>query len=89
MRDIDAEPVHSPVEPEAHHVVDGATDVLVPPVEVWLLGQEVMQVVLAAGFIERPGRTLLRRPEDGAPVVRRTAAARVGPHVPVPLRVLA
>src|SRR6185295_16376761 len=87
VRDVDAETVDAAVEPETHDVVDGAADLFVPPVEVGLLRQEVMEVVLAAGRIERPRRALLSCSKHRAPVVRRAAVPRVGPHVPVPLGV--
>ena len=49
-----------------------------PPVQVRLAGQEVVQVVLAAGVVERPGG----RAGDAPPVVRGPAAGRrVGPDV--------
>ena len=48
VRDVDAEAGDIALEPEAEDVVERGADVLVPPVEVRLLGQEVVQVVLAA-----------------------------------------
>ncbi len=79
---VDAEPVDAAIEPKPHDAVYGGADVFVPPVEVRLLRQEVVQVVLAGLAIERP-----RAPdaaEGRAPVVRRAAAAaRIGPDVEV------
>ncbi len=55
----------------------------VAPVEVGLLGEERVQVVLAGGLVERPGRTA----EQRLPVVGRAAVRRgIPPHVPVPPR---
>ena len=73
-------PATPAVAPEAHDLVELAAHVLVPPVEVRLLGQVVVQVVLAGGVVERPGRAA----EAAHPVVRRRPVRpRVGPHVPV------
>ena len=47
VRDVDAEPGDAAVEPEPQDPVELVADLLVPPVEVGLLGQEVLQVVLA------------------------------------------
>ena len=84
MRDVEAEPGDAPVEPEAHDVVDRLPDLLVPPVEVDLLGQEAVEVHLARRGVERPrGRSA----ERASPVVRRRPIRlRVPPDVPVPAR---
>src|SRR5207248_6572837 len=88
VSDVDAKAVDTAIEPEAHHIVDRATDILVPPVQVRLLRQKVMHVVLAGPWIERPRSTALA--EDRDPVVRRTATRlRIGPHVPIALRAVA
>jgi len=36
-------PFHPAVEPETHHIIDRLSHVLVPPVEVGLLRQEVVE----------------------------------------------
>ena len=83
---VDAEPVDAAIEPKAHHVVDRGADVFVPPVEIGLLRQEMVQVVLAGLFVERPRAADAL--EHGAPVVRRPAAAtRFGPDIEVALRI--
>ena len=80
---VDAEAGHSPVEPEGQDRVEGGPDVLVPPVEVGLLDQMVVEVVLPGVLVERPGRSA----EAGHPVVgRRSVGLGVGPHVPVAMR---
>jgi hypothetical protein len=83
---VDAEAGDITVEPEAQDVVERGADIVVPPVEVGLLGDEVVQVVLTARRIEGP-----RRPSEAAdPVVRRRAVRLgVGPHVPVASRRIA
>ena len=53
--DVDAEPVDPAVEPEAHHPVHRLDDLGVGPVEVGLLGQELVEVPLAGGLVPRPG----------------------------------
>jgi hypothetical protein len=86
VRDVDAKARDPAVEPEAQDVVERCADLLVPPVQVGLLGQEVVQVHLPGGLVELPGRAA----EHAAPVVRRLAAgAWVAPDVPVAPRRLA
>ena len=52
VRDVDAEPAHAAVEPEAKDVVELVADVRVPPVEVGLLRRELVEVVaLAIGVV--------------------------------------
>ena len=83
VRDVDPEPGHAPVEPEPQDLLERLVHGGVPPVQVGLAGQEVVQVVLAAGLVQRPGR----RAGRGQPVVRRPAVrGRVGPHVELPVR---
>ena len=80
---VNAEPGHAAVPPEAHNVVELAAHVLVPPVEVRLRRLEVVQVVLAAGLVEVPGRPA----ENAGPVVRQPAVGLgVGPDVVVAMR---
>ena len=84
VADVDAEAGGAAVEPEAQDPVELLDEVRVPPVEVRLLGDEVVQVPLAGHLVEAPGR-----PAEGAlPVVREGAVGvagwvPVGPDVPV------
>ena len=79
---VDPEPVRAAVEPEPHGGDHGILDGRVAPVQVWLLAQEAVQVPLAGGGIEGPGRTA----EVRHPVVWRHALApAVPPDVPVAL----
>ena len=55
--DVHPEAVDAPVDPPAHHRVDGLADVRVLPVEVGLLAGEEVQVVLAADLVVAPRRT--------------------------------
>ncbi len=65
---------------------DGAPHIRVVEVQVGLLAQEIVQVVLPAARFPGPGDTA----EDRQPVVgRRAVFARVGPHVPVGLGIVA
>ena len=83
MRDVDPEPVHPPVQPEPEDLGEGLVHGRVPPVQVGLAGQEVVQVVLAGWLVPGPGAAA----GGVQPVVGRPAAgARVGPHVEVPVR---
>src|SRR3954464_15495656 len=77
--DIDAKARDAAIHPEARDVVEGLANVLVPPVEVGLVGREVVQVPQAAGLVARP----CRAPEVAHPVVGRTAVAAFAPHVEV------
>ena len=67
VRDVDAEAAHAAVEPEAEDVVELITDGGVPPVEVGLLGRELVQVVLPPRAVVLPGGVA---GEDRPPVVR-------------------
>ena len=63
-------------------VVERVADLLVPPVEVGLRREELVEVVLAARLVERPRGDA--RVEGHEPVVRQRAVGlRIGPHVPV------
>ncbi len=86
LRDVDPEPIHPAVQPEAGVVEHRGTHRRVAPVEVRLLRQECVEVVLAGRWIQLP-----RRPVEHAdPVVGHAAAGcRVAPHVPIPPRVVA
>ena len=66
VRDVDAEPVHTPVEPEPPDALELLGDLGIGPVEVGLLGREQVEVPLAVGDAS-PGRAA----ERGRPVVRR------------------
>ncbi len=77
---VDAEAVDAAVEPEPEDAVEGVAHLVVPPVQVGLLPQVVVQVVLAGRGVERPCRSA----EAADPVVRRRAVGLgVGPDVPV------
>ena len=66
--------------PEAQDLVERVAHLVVPPVEVRLARQEVVQVVLAGRLVQLPGRAA----EVRQPVVRRPAVRRrVGPDVEV------
>src|SRR5262249_4085404 len=81
--DVDAEPGHAPAEPESQDLPELLVDAELPPVQVRLAGQEVVQVVLPAGTIEGPSR----RSRDVCPVVgRATPVGGVGPDVVVAVR---
>ncbi len=87
--DVHPEAVDPAVEPPPHHRVHRLPDLGVLPVEVGLLAVEQVQVVLAAGLVERP----CRAGEERLPVGRLRArvagghpAARWPPPVPVALR---
>ena len=82
VRHVDAEPGDPAVEPEPEDLLELAAHVLVPPVQIRLLHQEVVQVVLAGPLVELP-----RPPaEDREPVVgRRAVGPWVAPHVPPPV----
>jgi len=77
VRDVDTEPGDAPVEPEPEDLPELLVHPRLPPVQVGLAGQEVVQVVLAAGGIEGPGG----RPGRVQPVVRRAPI-----RLPFPLR---
>ena len=78
--DVNAEPRHTPVGPEAEDVVERAAHLLVPPIEVWLFLQMVVEVVLARRLVQSPARS----PEAADPVVRQLAVVlAVRPDVPV------
>ena len=80
VADVDAQAGDPPLEPEAQHLVERRADIVVPPVEVRLGRQELVEVVLARRLVQRPGGAA----EVGDPVVRRAAVVgRVGPHVEV------
>ena len=77
---VDAEAGDAPVPPEAQDVVEGVAHLFGPPVEVGLLGEEVVQEVLPRRGVECPGRAA----EGADPVVRLgPVGLGVGPHVPV------
>ncbi len=80
MGNVDAEPGNTPVEPEPEDLLEGVVDGGLPPVQVGLGGEEVVQVVLLGHRVEVP-RALAARIE---PVVRGSfTRSRLGPHVPV------
>ena len=54
VRDVDAEAAHAAVEPEAKDLVELVAHRAVPPVEVGLLGRELVQVVLPPPAVVLP-----------------------------------
>ena len=83
VADVDPEARDPALEPEAQDVVEGVAHAVVPPVQVGLAGQELVQVVLAGLLVQRPRRPAERR----APVVGHAAAGRrVRPDVEVAVR---
>ena len=79
--DVHPEAVDTPVDPPAHHRVDGLADLFVLPVQIGLLAREDVQVVLATAVVVLPGGA----GENRLPVVGLGAVARRPPPVPVPL----
>jgi len=69
--DVHAESVDAFVEPEAHEAVDLFANLRVRPVEIGLLGREVVEVILVRLRVERPRGT----GEIGGVVVGRGAGA--------------
>ena len=83
VRHVDAEAGDPPVEPEPQDRVELGVHGRLPPVQVRLAGQEVVQVVLAAGVVEGPGGGAgVVQPIVGGPA----AGRRVGPHVVAAVR---
>src|SRR5256885_9057987 len=80
VSDVDAEAGDAAVVPEAVDLIKGIADFGIPPIQVRLLGKEVVEVILPGGNVERP-----RWPaEDTQPVVRRTPIRfTVCPNVPI------
>ena len=77
---IDAEAIDPAFQPEAHLAQQGFQHSRVTIVQLWLLGDELVQVVLSCRFVEGPRRTT----EETRPVVGRAAVRRlVAPDVPV------
>src|SRR5262249_15183432 len=78
VRDVDAETGDAPVEPESQDPPELLVHSRLPPVQVGLSRQEVMQVVLAGSNVPLPGRL----PGEVEPIVRRPGARRlVGPYI--------
>ena len=83
LEGVEAEAVGAAVEPEAHRLEHRALEGGVSPVEIGLRGEELVEVVLMGGRVERPAAAA----EDRQPVVRRAAVRRgVAPDVPVAAR---
>jgi hypothetical protein len=73
--DVDAEPVHAAVEPEAQDRLELGPHLRARPVEVRLLGGEQVQVPLARMPVRLPDARPRRPAEGAAPVVGRARAA--------------
>src|SRR5581483_6208786 len=67
VRDVDAKAGDAPVEPEAEDPLELRPDVVVPPVEIRLLGRELVQVVRLPLLVPGPRGA---SGEQGPPVVR-------------------
>src|SRR5439155_27236600 len=78
--DVDSKAGDAAVEPEPIDLIEDSCDFGIPPIEVRLLGLEVVEVVLAGPFVERPGWTT-----EGAELVIWIASIGfwVGPDVPI------
>ena len=83
---IQPETVHTQLQPEAHVGQQCILHLAVVEVQVWLTGQEVVQVILHPPRVPAPGTAA----KDGLPVIGgRTIRLGIGPHVPVGFRILA
>src|SRR5215813_7293049 len=79
---VDSKAIHTPPQPEPHHIIDGGAHLRIAPVQVGLLGQERMIIVLAGRFVVGPGAAAeCRQPVVGWPPAR----GRIAPYVPVAL----
>mmetsp|Transcript_23592 Transcript_23592/g.41758 ORF Transcript_23592/g.41758 Transcript_23592/m.41758 type:complete len:213 (-) Transcript_23592:692-1330(-) len=79
---VQTEAVHATVQPETGHIEQFLTHFGIMEIQVWLLGQEVVQVVLLAGGVPLPGWTA----KDGEPVVgRRAVQLWFSPNKPIGL----
>src|SRR5262249_44363101 len=63
---VDPESGDAAVEPEAEDAIELVAHFWVPPVQVWLAGQELVEVILAGGRIQLPRGAA----EGASPVVR-------------------
>src|SRR5262249_5179744 len=79
---IEAQSIHSRIQPEPDLVVHCNGNFRVMPVQVWLLSQEMMQVILLAPRFPLPSRSAERR----YPVIwSSTVGLRIGPTIPIRL----
>ncbi len=82
---VQAEAVHTHVQPEAEHIQHGGADLRIAPVQVRLLRVEHVEVVLPGGGVKLPAAAA----EARLPVVGRAAVrGRIAPEVPVPVRIV-
>src|SRR5207302_2581619 len=82
---VDAKAVDAAVEPEARGVEQRILNRTIVDVEVGLLGQEIVQIILAATRVPGPRRAA----EHRLPVIRRrTVRLGIGPNVPVGLGII-
>lgn len=85
IRHIEAEAIHTSVEPEAQHIHAGFHHFLIVEVELRLALQELVMVILPPNGIPRPSLPA----ESRQPVVRyRAVFLRIGPDIPVRLRIV-
>ena len=83
---IEAEAGYAAIEPEAHRIEHGLFDLRIAPVEVRLLGIELVVVPLLCGGIVFPGGVS----KGALPVVGRDAGSlAIAPDVPVALGIVA
>ena len=84
MEHVHAEPVDPPIHPEPEHVVHGGHHRRVSPVQIWLLGEEEVEIPLVCGGAHRPRGLIFGPGLD--PVVRgRAIGGLISPHIPVPM----
>ena len=79
---IDAKPVDTEIEPEAHHRIHGGAHIGIAPIEIGLFRQKGMVIVLFGRWVPCPGAAA----KIAHPIVRRSAGwSAISPDVPVAL----
>src|SRR5690349_11719089 len=82
---IDAEPVDTPVQPKPHHLMHGASDVRIAPIQIRLLLEVRVIIVLTRACIELPGAAS----ERAEPIIgRASVGGGISPDVPVALGIV-
>src|SRR3546814_7323175 len=77
---VDAKPVNPALQPEAHDTQQRVLHVAVVDVELRLRAEEIMEIILAAPRVPRPGRAAEHRLPVGR---RRPVGPGIGPDIPV------